>query len=117
MPSDLMRGLTRFAQKKTRQSKKLRALQSHNPFLRRHHRAKFDAVQMDRRRDAKMAAAEHLQAAIEIVLPDVERDIAQRAIGAPRIFFVAPWNRERCGGAGSVASRSAIDQNNRARCA
>ena len=49
------------------------------------HRAKLDTVQVDAGRHAPMIAAEHAQASIEFFLADVERDIADRPIGATRI--------------------------------
>jgi hypothetical protein len=54
------------------------------------HRAELDAVQMDRRRHAEMIAAEYLQAALELFLGNIERDVANRPVGAANIAFSDP---------------------------
>src|SRR6185437_6354527 len=50
------------------------------------HRPELDAVQMSDRRHAEMIGAEHAHAAVELFLADIERDVADRPVGAARIL-------------------------------
>src|SRR6266851_2129991 len=61
---------------------------------RRQHGAKLDAVQIDRRAHSKMVAAEHAEAPVEFILGNVERNVADRSIGAAGILFGAPFDRK-----------------------
>src|SRR6266849_950969 len=84
---------------------------------RRQHGAKLKAVQIDRRAHSKMVAAEHVEAPVELILGNVERNVADRAIGAAGILFGAPFDRKHWRRLGSVASDFAMRQNNCARWA
>src|SRR3984893_15137324 len=52
----------------------------------RHNRAKLDPVQVDGRRDPEIISTEHLDAALQLVFWNGERNIADRPIGAARVF-------------------------------